>query len=67
MKWIRIRVSNLDDNLSRVIVRHDEKRIRIEDLEVELDRVRDDVIMLIQDNIIVMQQRNICCQLARRL
>ena len=51
--------SNLNDNLNRVTIMNEERRIRIEALEVELNRYRDDIIFLKRDSRALLKQRNI--------
>lgn len=59
LKWDRIRVSNLDDDFSRSTFRCEERRIKVEELYVDYSRVRDDVIVLKNDNRLVMTHMSI--------
>lgn len=63
LKWNHITNSNLDD-LSRILFKNG---IRIDELEVEISRSREDIILLKRDNRVVMKQLNIFFPIARRL
>jgi len=63
----RLSYSNLDDKMSRVSFKNEERRINIEALELELSRSKDDVIYLKRDNLGLLKHRNIFCLFAKRL
>lgn len=67
LKWNLIRASILDDDLSTITFRNGERRLRIDEFQVEISRAKDDVIIWKQHNMIVVKQRNIFCQIAHRL
>lgn len=46
LKLNRIRNSNLDDDLMMVSIKNEEKRMSIEELETEISRSMDDIILL---------------------
>ena len=67
LKRISISNSNMNDNLIRVSFKNEERRIKLEVLDVELNRSRDDVILLKKDNKVIQKQRNIFCLINKLL
>lgn len=59
--------SNLNNNLSRVTFKNEERIIKIDALEVQLNRSRDDAILLKRDNQVILKQRNTFFLIAKRL
>lgn len=59
LKWIRLKVSNLDVDLSKCKFRNEERRLTIEKLELDIVRINDDVCILNSENRMLMKQRNI--------
>lgn len=52
-----IRNYNLDDTISRIISKNEERHIQIEALELDLVRYKDYVIKLKKDNRVVLKQK----------
>ncbi|KAI3767848.1 hypothetical protein L2E82_18277 [Cichorium intybus] len=67
LKRTRLSNSNLNDQLSRISNKNEERRMRIEALESELVKARDDIIYVKRDNLVLVKQRNIFCLIAKRL
>jgi hypothetical protein len=67
LKRTRLSNTNLSDDLSRVKSKSEDRRIKIESLELELVHARDDIIILKKDNLVLLKQRNIFCLIAKRL
>jgi len=63
----RLSYSNLDEKMHRILFKNEERRIKIEVLELELSRSKDDVIYLTRDNLGLLKHRNIFCLFAKRL
>ncbi|KAI3508867.1 hypothetical protein L1887_23887 [Cichorium endivia] len=67
LKRTRVSNSNLNDQLNRVLFKNEERKIKIEALELELARLKHDVIYVKRDNLALLKQRNIFCLIAKRL
>ena len=67
LKRISISNSNMNDNLIRVSFKNEERRIKLEVLDVELNRSRDDVILFKRENRLIQKQCNIFCLIAKRM
>ena len=59
--------SNLTDQISRVSSKSEERRMWIEQKELELIKSRDENIYFQRDNLKLLKQRNVFCLIAKRL
>lgn len=66
MRRNMLKVSNMDDDLSRCKYRNEERRIIIKHLELEINRMRNDICIFTNDNHMLTNQRNIFCLIVKR-
>ena len=67
LKQTSLSNTNLTDQLNRATFKSEDRKLKIEALELELTRRRDDVIYLKKDSCELLKQRNIFCLIAKRL